>query len=94
MTTLEIIDLVEARLGGLRPKPVAADLRAELDSSGLTPCEVAQILNLPLSSIEDWLDGRTPVPLLTITIQLLQQLSRAAQPAPEPLHPFARIEDL
>lgn len=83
LTTLEMLDLLEASLAGLRPNSVPTvpvttpeALEAEMRESGLTARELARDLGLPRSHVEDWLAGRTPAPSLALSsIQLLRRLT-------------------
>jgi hypothetical protein len=86
-----MLDLLEAGLAGLRPNgapavPQAANspaaavspdhLREEMEQGGFSTHEIASGLGLPRAAVDDWLEGRIPVPPLALaSVQILRRLT-------------------
>ena len=82
-------------------------LRRRMETTGLSHAELAGIFGVTVSSLQDWLAGRRPVPSWTLpsmaVLDLLTPVARMtirnglpAERAKRPAapHPFSRIEEL
>jgi len=94
-----MLDLLEASLTGLRPTSAPAvavtsaeALRAEMQEGDVTVGEAAESLGVSRATIEEWLAGTSPAPLLALTtLQLLRRIAVSERrtisrdvPAPAP----------
>jgi hypothetical protein len=88
LTTLEMLDAVEAGISGLRSQPkagesagpataeTAAMLRAELRAAGASAAEFAQAARVAQRDVDAWIAGVSPVPPWVLAaIRLMAQLA-------------------
>jgi hypothetical protein len=117
LTIPELLDAIEAGISSLQPRSARelqpksnsnalVELRAELETAGLTEHEFVRAASITRHDLDAWISGARPAPdWVRVAIRLIALLTPSArrkllngQSAGESRqanrHPFSRIEDL
>ncbi len=118
LTIPELLDAIEAGISSLQPRSARdlhsesqasnalVELRAELETAGLTEHEFARAASVTRHDLDAWISGARPAPdWVRVAIRLIALLTpsarrkllcgpSAAESRQANRHPFSRIEDL